>query len=201
MKRVLVVLVLLVVIAAAVLKLLVFELPRVGGNDMAPALQTGDLLLANRLQRTPARGQLVLLEHPEEAGRLIVRRVVGLPGERVSVQSETPVVNGSRATREAAGEATLLDDRPLKLKVIKETVLGSHYPVLKDPTRRSVDTREVTLAGAYYVLSDNRNHGTDSRTFGPVPADHIRALITHRVSAGPGSIEGQAPREGWTDLR
>jgi hypothetical protein len=75
------------------------------------------------------------------------------------------------------------------------------YLVLKDPQRRSVDAKEVTLSGAYYVLADHRNHGTDSRTFGPVAAGKIRAVVCHRLSAGPGALADQGPRKGWTSLR
>jgi signal peptidase I len=195
MKRVVVVLLILVVLAAAVIKFLVIELPRVGGDDMAPALQPGDLLLAYRLDTTPRRGQLVLLEHPASAGRLLIRRVYGLPGDRVAVKQETPLLNGRKVPRRVV-EQVVLEGR--RMKVVEEIIDGAtRVRVLKDPGRRSVDAREVVLENAYYVLADNRNHGTDSRTFGPVPADRIRAVVTHRVSAGPGCLEGQPEREGW----
>lgn len=202
-KKTLIGLLLLLVIAGAVLKLFVFELPRPAGNDMAPTVQPGDMLLANRLASAPTRGQLVLIEHPQEHGRLLIRRVVGLPGERVTAAKETPAVNGTSASRTVLRELVLLDpgQKELPMKLVEETLLGVSYQVLKDPTRRSVDPKPVALgSAAYYVLADNRNHGTDSRTFGPVPADHIRAVITHRVSAGPGCIKAQPERPGWASL-
>jgi signal peptidase I len=203
-KRFLIVFLVLVVVVLAVLKLFIYELPRVAGNDMAPALQPGDLLLANRLDTSPARGDLILLEHPSVPNRLLIRRVVGLPGESVAVHSEVPTINGKPARRSVLKDVTLIDGGEERaMKLIKEAAPdGRSWQVLKDPGRRSRDSKTIRLGSEQvYVMADNRNHGTDSRTFGPVPADKIRALITHRVSAGPGSIKGQPEREGWHGLR
>lgn len=203
MKRALLVLVLLVIVAMAVAKLLIFELPRVAGTDMAPSLQPGDLLLANRLKTEPARGQLVLIQHPEVPNRVLIRRVIGLPGERVAVIKETPRINGRPATRKVIGDVALREagEKDRTMKLVEETHGEQQLQLLKDPRRRSVDAKEIALGQAYYVMSDNRNHGTDSRTFGPVPAAGIRGVITHRLAAGPGCIAGQAPREGWQALK
>jgi len=202
MKRFLVVVLLLALIGAVVAKIFLFELPSVLGNDMAPTLQPGDRLLAYRLDREPGRGELVLCEHPGKPGRLLLRRVVALPGERFSLKHEVPSVDGRPAVRRVLREVTLRDEgRSRTMQLIEEELGGSRYLVLKDPSRRSHDEKETRLVGAYYVLADNRNHGTDSRTFGPVPAEKIRARITHRLTAGePGSIVGQAAREGWKSL-
>lgn len=201
MKRFLVVLLLLLLVGAAVAKLFLFELPGVLGNDMAPALQPGDRLLAYRLDVTPGRGELVLLEHPREPGRLLIRRVVALPGERFALRKETPWVEGRAAARRVVREVTLRDEgRTRKLQLVEEELAGVRYQVLKDPARRSHDEKEQRVERAYYVLADHRNHGTDSRTFGPVPVERIRARITHRLSAGEGSIVGQPPRDGWKSL-
>jgi signal peptidase I len=205
MKRFLLVLILLLIVGAGIAKLVVFELPSVSGDDMAPSLQKGDLLLANRFKTSPARGEIVLFEHPEGRG-LLVRRVVGLPGEKVSVVGEVPRVDGKAATREAVREVYVSDDdaasepRKIPMRLVEERVGDARYLVLKDPKRRSVDAKEVALEGAYYVLSDNRNHGADSRNFGPVAASRIRAVITHRLSAGPGSIDGDPPRPGFAKI-
>jgi signal peptidase I len=202
MKRVLVVL-LLIAILVVVAKIFVCEIPVVTGNDMAPALQAGDRLLAYRLNTTPARGDLVLMEVPLSK-QLLLRRVVAIPGDRIAVRDETPVLNGAPAKRKVQRETTLRDPggKELKVRVIEEELGdGPRYLVLKDPRRRSVDAKEVSLSSAYYVLADHRNHGTDSRTFGPVDAAKIRAVITHRLSAGPAALADLGPRAGWMALR
>jgi len=199
MKRVLIAIFLILLCAAAVLKLMVLELPRVAGNDMAPTLQPGDMLLASRLDTEPRRGQLVLMVHPQIPGRLLIRRVIGMPGERITVKGEVPQINGRPVPRKVVGRAVLKDGgTELKMKLVEEVLTGTRrIQVFKDPGRRSTDAKEVTLEQAYYVLADNRNHGTDSRTFGPVPADRIRAVVSRRLLAGEGSIVGQPARDGW----
>jgi len=205
MKKAILVLLVLLVVAAAVAKLFIFEIPTVTGNDMAPALQAGDRLLANRLETTPRRGDLVLFEHPTE-GRLMIRRVVGIPGDKIAVVGEVPQLDGKPARRKVQREVTLSDllegqRKELKMSLVEEELAGARYLVLKDPRRRSHDVKAQTLSGAYYVLADNRNHGTDSRNFGPVPAAKLRAVVTRRLTAGPGSLLGEGPRKGWIPLR
>ena len=197
MKHSLAVMLLLIIAAAVLAKLLVFELPGVNDDHMAPALQAGDRLLANRLKVKPTRGQLVLIKRPGSQ-RLMIRRVVGLPGERVAVIKEVLQVDGQPALREVVGQVVLGGK---KMKLVQERLGLVEYPVLSDPGRRSADFSSITLEGSYFVLADSRNHGSDSRDFGPVPPDRILAVITHRVLAGEGKMEGQAPRPGWARLR
>jgi signal peptidase I len=200
MKRLLWTLFILFFIGLAIAKLLVFEIPTISGDDMAPTLQRGDRLLAYRLDTRPRHGDLVLMELPESR-RLMIRRVIGLPGDRIAVLDETPIINGKKVRRIPVQEVTLLDGDKTKMRLLTEEIEGDRYQVLKDPRRRSVDYPERRLDESYFVLSDNRNHGTDSRTFGPVPAVKIRAIVTHLLSVGPSSVDGLSPREGFSALR
>ncbi len=193
MKRTLAVMLLLVAAALVLAKLFVFDLPGVGDDHMAPAVQAGDRLLVNRLETKPTRGQLVLFKRPGSA-QLLVRRVVGLPGERVAVIKEVPRVDGQPALRRVVREVTV---GGAKMRLVEERMGLVRYRVLKDRGRRSVDFTAVTLEGAYFVLADSRNHGSDSRDFGPVSPDRIVGVVTHRVLAGAGSLPGQAARPGW----
>jgi hypothetical protein len=89
---------------------------------------------------------------------------------------------------------------------MREELRGITYTVLKDPRRRSVDHSALKLQDAYFVMADNRNHGTGSRTFGPVPDANILGVVTHRVSAGEASVrgantEGSPARDDWAPLR
>ncbi|MBK8482268.1 MAG: hypothetical protein IPL40_14055 [Proteobacteria bacterium] len=195
------------VLVAAVAKLALIETPRVGGTDMAPTLQPGDWLLGWRVGRAPRRGDVVLLAHPL-TGRPLLRRVVGLPGDTLAVVGEIPRVGSTAALQQALGPVALQElgaggraRRPLDLLLLRETLAGAGYRVLKDPARRSKDSGPFQLEASYFVLADNRNHGADSRDFGPVPAAAIRAVITHRLSAGPGCLAPQAPRPALAALQ
>lgn len=204
MKRIFLSFLLLLLIAAAVSKFFLFEIPTVAGEDMAPTLQKGDRLLAVRWGFKPQRGDLVLLEHPE-TGQLMIRRIIALPGERIGVKQEVPIVNGLPVRRKLIKEVMLSDPsqdlNEARFKLIEEIWNAKAYYLLKDPRRKSRDTKEIELLNGYYVLADNRNYGTDSRTFGPVPETKIRAVIFYRVSTGKGSIKGQPPRQNWMNVR
>ncbi|MCA9673197.1 MAG: signal peptidase I [Myxococcales bacterium] len=194
MKRVAVTLLLLVIIAAVVGKLVVFDIATIAGSGMAPTVLPGDWLVAYKLDTKPKRGDLVLMQHPKR-NVVMVRRVVGLPGERVAVRAEVPHVDGKAAARKALGEGTLsMSGEKVKVRRIEERVGGVGYVVLKDLGRRSVDFGEVKLSGAYFVMADNRNRGTDSRTFGPVPEGNIRGVIVKRLKAGEPRMAGETAR-------
>jgi signal peptidase I len=204
MKRVLFVLLVLLLLSAAAAKIVVFDFPRVSGNDMAPSVQKDDWLLVNRLDTEPNRGDLVLVEHPRRRFP-VVRRVVGLPGETIVVKNETPIVNGKPATRKVLREVELTEAPggrkvTLSMRMVREQLGNATYEVLKDPQRRSRDIKPVKLGStSYFLMADNRNHGTDSRTFGPIEAKDVRGVVSRRMFAGEGCLGEK--REGWTSLR
>jgi signal peptidase I len=199
MKRVLAILFVVILLGAAAAKLVFFDFPKMAGNDMAPAIQAGDWLLVYRMNKQPRRGDLVLIDHPQRP-TVTIRRVVALPGETVVVKDEIPVIEGQPTTRKPLGPTELRDrGSTLKMQLVLESFGGARYELLKDPRRRSVNIKPVKLGNAYFVMADNRNHGTDSRTFGPVPAASIRGVVTHRIFAGAGTV-GSADRAGWARL-
>lgn len=108
--------------------------------SMNPALHDGDYVLATRLVSTPLRGDVVVFPHPRDRGFLMIKRVVGLPGERVSIQGGTLAVN--------------------------ERVLAEPWATgaLNGAFSWHLGSRELI------VLSDNRTVATeDSRELGPLP--------------------------------
>jgi signal peptidase I len=130
------------------------------GLSMYPTLNNGDLLIASKLDyrlHQPERGDIVIMKDPMDPSRDFIKRVIGLPGDRISirnghvyvnqVQLEEPYVDGSWRTDGTA-------------------------PV--DPT----EARKVP-ADSYFVLGDNRDHSSDSRFFGYVNRTQIegKALV------------------------
>ena len=126
------------------------------GDSMTPALQPGDFLLLRRgpPEREDAYGQIVTLDdpRPEAAGRVLLKRIVGLPGEALRVGGGVQV-NGRRLIEPYAH-----GDDP------HEQHRGVHR--LPDDT--------------YFLLGDHRGASTDSRDFGPVPRAHIDGTLLLR---------------------
>jgi signal peptidase I len=119
----------------------------VEGTSMEPTLHTGQRLLINRLPSygigEPARGEIVVF-HSWGDGKDYIKRVIGLPGERISIHDEQVFVDD-----------TELDE-----------------PYLDQVTRDTVS--DVTLGpDEYYVLGDNRGNSADSRYYGPLSKDHL----------------------------
>jgi signal peptidase I len=151
---------------------------------MLPTMAPGEWFLVDRTARVPARGQLVLLEVPGEKGVLGVRRVIGLPGEHVAFRGGAPAIDDRAATQRPTGQVEMMvDGRPRPLEA-REERLGEAppYTIAHDPGRRSRDLPPVPVPKeAYCVLADNREHGRDSREYGPVPASAIRGTVVRKI--------------------
>ncbi len=123
---------------------------------MSPTFLDGDLLLVKRGPSAPRRGSVVLLDARREAGpRFQVKRVVGLPGERI-----------------------VLEDGLLRID-------GVHHPEpYLDGMPATVGLDHLTCdvgEGKYYVLGDNRAHSADSRQHGPVLRSEIVGVVRARL--------------------
>ncbi|CCM66031.1 MAG: signal peptidase I [Candidatus Microthrix parvicella] len=126
---------------------------RVAEDSMAPALRPDDGLLTMRLHR-PRRGTIVVLEHPERPGFILVKRIVGLPGETVAIED---------------GQV-LIDNAPLT------------EPWAQGHSGRN--GRWDVSTSSMFVASDARElTRSDSRSFGPLPIAGTRRVI-HVVHRG-----------------
>lgn len=148
--------------AAACLALPAWRLGRgfvrveVAGGSMTPELHPGDFLLLRRgaPARDRAYGRIVMTDdpRPEGAGRLLLKRIVGLPGEALRVGGGVQV-NGRRLIEPYAHGADPIDQH-------------------RGVQRLAEDT--------YFLLGDHRAHSTDSRDFGPVARERITATALLR---------------------
>lgn len=168
---------------------------RVEGQSMDPTLEDGEFLLVNSLAYSkvdlqaiarwvpgwdpgdpaerhifhgPERGDIVILHHPVPGQeRDLVKRVVGLPGDRLRIRGGVVQINGRELIE----------------------------PYVKEPWRG--DLPEVTIpAGMYFVMGDNRNNSLDSRVFGPVSEDLIvgKAMASWWPASKIGRVPNEEPR-------
>jgi signal peptidase I len=155
----------------------------------------------------PTRGDVVVFKFPPNPSLDYIKRVVGLPGDRIQMRGGQLFINDVAVPREKVGEINNPDitevDRPVE--VWRETLPnGVSYDTL-DLTRNGIgdDTREfVVPAGHYFMMGDNRDNSSDSRfSVGFVPAENLigRANIIFFSIAG-----GASPLEIWkwpTEMR
>jgi signal peptidase I len=119
----------------------------VAGDSMEPAFVTNQYLVIDKLWyrfHAPERGDVIIMRYPLDPSKYFVKRIVGLPGETVSMAKGRLAVIGSRGKKKTLNEPyveTIVDD--------------------------GVST--TTLANdEYFVLGDNRAKSSDSREWGPL---------------------------------
>ena len=128
----------------------------VRGDSMAPAFDPGHLLLVKRAVPGSglSRGDLVIVRDPRDSKSRYVKRVVGLPGERIQLLEGLLYVDGNH---------------------LAEPYLGGL------PASLGLEDKVWGLGeGEYFVLGDNRPRSTDSRAFGPVDAGLIVGSVWFR---------------------
>ncbi|TWG94688.1 signal peptidase I [Mesorhizobium sp. J18] len=148
----------------------------------------------------PERGDVVVFKFPPNPSLDYIKRVIGLPGDRVQIRDGQLFINDEAVSREKVGQIDNPDitevDRPVD--VYRETLPnGVSYDTL-DLTPNSIgdNTREfVVPEGHYFMMGDNRDNSADSRfSVGFVPAENLvgRANIIFFSIGG-----GASPLEIW----
>jgi signal peptidase I len=180
-------------------------------ESMEHTLLVGDFLLVNKQVYAPAgspagpfrwllpyrdvaRGDIVVFHFPQDPRRFLVKRVVGLPGDRLRIEDGRVTVNGLTldepyAAFEPAAPNPFRDNFPAKVYT-DPAVDPVWWNQLQSLIR---DGDLVVPAGEYFVLGDNRNHSNDSRAWGFVPRSLIvaRPLVIYFSLTRPSTTDGQ----------
>jgi signal peptidase I len=167
----------LVLLGVAATYALWFRLASIASDDMQPSLGRDATVLV-RLRAVPERGDLVVFEHD---GQPMLRRVIGLPGERVELDGFAVVVDGERASYQPRYHLGYMG-RTVDVK--RETLRGVSQDVIDDPKRRRVNVPPTETGTGYFVMADHREYGTDSTDIGVVAADAIRGVVVGVVTRG-----------------
>lgn len=129
------------IIAAILIKNYLIINANVPTGSMQNTIQPGDRLIGNRLayiNSEPERGDIVIFSYPDNENETYVKRIIGLPGETITIEDAKIYINGSTKP---------LDEPYLKEEWVEET--GPY--VFEVPE------------GSYFVLGDNRNNSWDAR--------------------------------------
>ena len=111
------------------------------GSSMEPTLQDGDNLITDKITYRliePKRFDIVVFPYKENTSKLLIKRIIGMPGEKVQIKNGKVYINDTELKDDVYGNALMVD----------EGIVG-------DPV--------VLAADEYFVLGDNRNHSQDSR--------------------------------------
>jgi len=119
---------------------------RVDGYSMTPTLQNGEYILVNKLAYKtgqPHRGDIVVFVFPVDPHEDLIKRVIGLPGERVAIHNGTVTIDGVQINEPYIAAAPLYDGE------------------------------WVVSEGQLFVLGDNRNESKDSHQWGLLPVENV----------------------------
>ncbi len=176
-------------------------------ESMEHTLLVGDFLLFNKQEYAPAggigrwimphrdveRGDIIVFHHPDPP--LLVKRVVGMPGDHLRIEDGRVYVNGSvlnepYAAFEPAPPNPFRDNFPAQVYTDPQIDPDWWLEMEKLTSHGEL----VVPAGQYFVLGDNRNHSKDSRYWGFVPRQSIvaRPLLIYFSLTRPSTTDVQA---------
>ncbi len=207
------------VLLALVIRTLLFQPFSIPSGSMRPTLLEGDYLFVTKWaygysrhslpfspdlfsgriwSSTPERGDVVVFKFPPDPSIDYIKRVIGLPGDRIQMRDGVLHINGEPVEREMIGVVDDVDITEMRgpVEVWRETLPnGVSYQTL-DLTKNGIgdNTREFTVpADHYFMMGDNRDNSTDSRfNVGFVPHENLvgRAnIIFFSISGGASPLE------------
>jgi len=162
----------------------VFEAFYIPTRSEVPNFLPGDRILVNKLihhAEVPRRGDVVVFHNPKDRRQNFIKRVIGLPGDKVAVKAGQVHLNGKKLELERVPAESLpaVRDALEGGEVFAEVNAGRRYLILLGPGK-SVDFAEQRVPeGSCFVLGDNRNDSQDSREFGSVPLGEVFGLVQY----------------------
>jgi len=181
---------------AIVVRTLLFQPFNIPSGSLIPTLLIGDYLFVSKYSygysqhsmpfspplfsgriwgSEPKRGDIAVFKLPKDGSTDYIKRVIGLPGDRIQVIRGILHINGRPVERTPAGEFVTHDPfgRPQRVPMYRETLPGgtSHLVIEKDGDERGPwdNTPVYTVpAGHYFMMGDNRDNSTDSRDLASV---------------------------------
>jgi len=187
------------------LRSFLYEPFKIPSSSMLPTLFVGDLILVNKFTygirlpilnkkvievNNPQRGDVMVFKYPEDPSVDYIKRVVGVPGDKVVYRNKKLLINGNEMTYQAMPD--FLDEEHLSyFKQYSENLSGVPHRILNDD-RAPTDVHDphnfpkrenctynmegfscVVPEGEYFMMGDNRDNSLDSRYWGFVPDQNI----------------------------
>lgn len=139
-------------VVALFIRTFFFQAYRIPSGSMIPTLRIGDHLISNKVVyklREPLRGEVIIFIYPKNPRKTFVKRLIGLPGEKVKIYNGKIFING---------------------KEVKNPRISCRYYYSQGP----YGEEEVNVPkNSFYVLGDNTTNSNDSRYWGFVPEKNL----------------------------
>ena len=190
-----------------VLRSFLYEPFKIPSSSMVPTLLVGDLILVNKFTygirlpvlnqkiiqiNDPQRGDVMVFKYPRDMSQDYIKRVVGVPGDKITYENKRLTVNGVAVAYTALPDY-LDDERLVYNKQYQEALTGVTHRILNNeraPTLNPAEVQQfpfkeesctytyesftcVVPKGNYFMMGDNRDNSLDSRYWGFVPDKNI----------------------------
>ena len=198
-----------VILIVFFLRSFLYEPFKIPSESMLPTLQVGDFILVNKFTYgirlpvvnkkivelgAPKRGDVMVFRYPEDPAKDFIKRVVGLPGDKLSYRQKRLTINDQPVPTQSLGTATEVDKRLgfRRFESFTEKLGEKTHAIMMNPDIpgvrlegvRQFPNREnceynndgVTCtipAGHFFMMGDNRDNSDDSRYWGFVPESNI----------------------------
>lgn len=191
-------------VIAGLLRATILDVWTVPGDDpvfsasVMPTLEPGDVVIMRR-GGTPNFADLVRCIDPGAAGRYVVGRIFGEPGDQVYVDGHAVRINGTSVRTERGCSPSRIKvpdpitDELVELECSIEEIGGTSYMRARGSGPRTTLSRTETevTEGNFFLVSDNRYYHNDSQDFGAVPIESCTQRIVFRLWG----------KEGWMDAK
>lgn len=179
-----------VIFIVLVLRSFVAEPFRIPSGSMMPTLLVGDFILVNKFAYglrlpvldtkmvaigEPQRGDVVVFRYPEDPSVDYIKRVVGVPGDRVAYRNKILYINGQAMAQTPIGSYVGVGSGVASsgADLREEDLNGIRHHILVRPGANGVEGGMTIPPGQYFMMGDNRDNSKDSRYFGPVPEGNL----------------------------
>lgn len=179
-----------VILAVFMIRSFLVEPFKIPSGSMMPTLLVGDFILVNKFTyglrvpvvnntffelNHPQRGEVMVFRFPKDPSLDYIKRVVGLPGDKIEYRNKQIFVNGQPITQQETGYYDYVSPglNQVSLRRISEQLGDHRHDILIDDSNPVLDGEITVPEGQYFVMGDNRDNSNDSRFWGFVPDTNV----------------------------
>ena len=159
------------------------------GPSMQPTFQNGDRLIAIRHAKIK-RGEVVIVKAPDEPGTFYIKRVIGLPGEKIVSKDNQIYINGKKIAQPWLTKGRNLIDNDTEIFysatqnfTMKSLARSSQYQQFYTKSQlKYINKTNRIPKGTYFVMGDHRSVSKDSRLIGTIKRTNIVGVVKLRYS-------------------